>query len=147
MARKQAQHVQRPSSSPSEELPVKRPYGGLDPGSHPVGSVVKPTKPKESDEQRFGGVSKIIQEQMAKQMTEMMQLKADYHDANSELMQLRNKVTDLTMSIEEKERELEKAKEEVPSGSSGEQITELEAEKDKMESKKQNHGNQSYCNN
>ena len=70
-----------------------------------------------------------------KQMTEMMQLKADYHDANSELMQLRNKVTDLTMSIEEKERELEKAKEEVPSGSSGEQITELEAEKDKMESK------------
>ena len=72
-----------------------------------------------------------------KAMTDMMQLKADYHDANSELLQLRNKVTDLHVLIEDKEKDLEKAKEEAPLANcdNGEQITELEAEKEKMESK------------
>eukprot|EP00980_Cylindrotheca_fusiformis_P006443 scaffold1376_cov125-Cylindrotheca_fusiformis.AAC.9 len=75
-----------------------------------------------------------------KAMSDMMQLKAEYHDANSELLQLRNKVNDLSAQIEEKETALEKAKEENtrnPTREGEQAISELEAEKDNLESKLQ----------
>lgn len=75
-----------------------------------------------------------------KTMSDMMQLKAEYHDANSELLQLRNKVNDLSSEIQEKERELTTAKEENavnPTMEGEEGIAELEAEKDNLQSKLQ----------
>jgi hypothetical protein len=75
-----------------------------------------------------------------KAMTDMMQLKAEYHDANSELLQLRSKVNDLSSEIVEKEVELVSAKEEAvknPSTEANEGIAELEAEKDNLASKLQ----------
>jgi hypothetical protein len=89
---------------------------------------------KEMAEQRRKEKAKNV-----KAMTDMLQLKADYYEASSELSQLRNKVTDLQKMIEGKEQELATSKEEAAKAvfdpNNNEGIAQLEAQKSKLASK------------